>query len=327
MRSLGTVGLGMLGAGLMLAGVATLDMFAAGAPADIALFEVAAVIAAIGTLLLLSAHWRMRHAGAAPDDARQSVGTITRIQKAALQDPAEEPAYVVHFRYEDDLQAEHAATAALPQTEAFRYQPGDTGIVRYAAAYPRDAVWIGGLPVRHSIEVPSSANSGAEEVSPPSLSGLANRSADLKDGLVEAFFAALVAMPTAALWLFSRHGVPWTAILAALVLLFLVWQAVRSVRAGLRHIASAQRLLREGAPAQAVIAQVIERPRYIGATTSITWSAWVIEYVFQDAAGRKRHGVSEASTSEARGLRVGDTIAVRYDPVAPKASVWLGKLA
>ena len=91
--------------------------------------------------------------------------------------------------------------------------------------------------------------------------------------------------------------------------------------------AEARELFKRGLPAYAVVTRVIERPRYMGATTSISWSAWAVEYVFHDASGRKRHGASEARGSQAKRLREGDRIVVHYDAARPGRNMWLGTMA
>lgn len=323
MRGLAILGLALLGGGVLMAGAVGIDVIVHRAAADAAMLEVATGFVLVGAILAWLARAGMREV-LAGDEGPRTVATITHIDKAALQDPQAEPAYVIQFRYEDALHGQRTASAALPQTEAFRYRPGDTGIVQYAMHGTGTAVWLGGITPRHDDDERTARAVDTPPAPPPSRATLANRSAELKDGIAGSVFVLFATVPTVALWLAWRRGMPWLALVVSFVFALALWQAVRNIRAAIHDIARSSALLRDGVPAQAVITRVLERPRYMGMTTSITWSAWAVEYTYADRDGRKRHGTSEATTAEARRLRIGDRVAVHYDPVAPKASVLVG---
>ena len=254
MRGLNTLGLGLLGGGLLLAAVMAADMIG-GRRVDMPLLEVAATFALVGAVLVFA--------------TRSRLSDLPQAESEIPPAPAAAPLY-----------------DQLPST------PPPAG------------------------SVPA-----------PSLLALAARSADLKDALPTGLFAAFVAIPTVGLWSAWRHGFPWMQIVFSVLFGAAAWRVARYVRAALRDMATARALFREGSAAYAVVARVVEARRSMGATSSIIWSVWAVEYVFHDAEGRRRHGTSEASGAQAKRLRIGERIVVHYDAAAPNRSAWLGTRA
>lgn len=90
---------------------------------------------------------------------------------------------------------------------------------------------------------------------------------------------------------------------------------------GVRGIARQLRLQSEGTGADATVLEV--------APANVTFNGvpqWYIRYRYQDHRGRKHEGMSDVMPpEEAEPWKAGDTAVIRFDPHAPKQSVWVGR--
>lgn len=110
--------------------------------------------------------------------------------------------------------------------------------------------------------------------------------------------------------------------MAAFPIVGVVIAAVGGVllRRGLVEVSRELRLQRTGTPAEATVTAVTE--------TNFRYNRerqWVVHYRYVDRDGRTHEGKSGyLSPDEAAEWEEGQTVAIRFDPVRPSESIWIG---